>query len=397
MILRFFILIFLAVTFPEQGLARVDFWQRVQTLKTGQTFFQMGLERKQGLGVPAAPGVQTSSFSKKFTWKQIEESMSPSQAESIQLYQKQNRQTPQSVVAEFDYHVNAETLEMAPGWGYGYSRNWSFGFRVPVRWVNYSIQSKLNVNEAALKVVAKAQGISATAYRQQLVSIAKTTQKKAHQKASERNGEVLMGDIDFLNKLSLPNLGRMEFSLLNTIRFPAAPNHNPHDGLFVQDDSGQFDVGLAINWRLFSESRWRLFGSFGYVAQLADSQKISWQDDAFSNSEVLSSVDRDLGDIGFALFHSQFQFSERIQLLGSYRFEQKGADKFEIEEKDKVYVTEPQNKHMGYFGLSFLFGNVDYGVPYRNQSAAHIQVAKTFSGYGENEDPLAEISLEWFY
>lgn len=393
----FLILIGFATAVSTTPSRATDFWNRVETLKTGQSLFQFDARREKNIDQGLDLGVLSSKFSKKITWSQVEKVLPPSNKGSITSYRQQNKIKKDAVVAEFEYRVHSQDYFFEPGWGYGFSKDWSFGFRVPLKVTKYSVQSKLSVNDQALDVMAQADGVSALEYREKLIEMGRSVQLETNQQINDRDRELEMGDIEFLSKLALPSFGKWKWSMLTLVRFPAAPNHNPHDGLYVQDDSGQFDLGVATNWLIQSFHRWSIFGSLGFTVQLSDRQNVSWRENSLENSEIITDVKRDLGDIGFAEVNSEFVINQKFRVLGGYQFRKKSADQFELSDRDTTWSIEHPEEHTGHLGMSYLFGRIDKQAPYEAQSLARLQVAKVFSGPGSTEDPAAHLFLEWFY
>ncbi|MDC0980098.1 hypothetical protein OAQ84_00035 [Bdellovibrionales bacterium] len=393
-----FLFWFLAIGLTPTGVdATPDYWFKARSLDAGESLFQLSGGWQHNSGVSAQKGVQSSAYSKRITWAQVESSLQPDGRVKIERYRSQNKLNQNATVANYSYEVSNEVYGIAPGWGYGLSPEWSFGFRIPIRITKQRAHSRLEVDDSTLSVIAKSQGVSASKYRERLALMGRAARAELSQQTNSRDNHIEMGDIEILNKVRLPSVGETDWALLGTIRFPAAPNNNPYDGLFVQDDSGQFDLGLCANWTVRSESRWQFSGSVGYLVQLADRQNVSWRERELKQPEVVRDVRRDLGDIGFANLSSEYWINERFKVLGGYRVEKKGADEFRMDQRAEPWIFEYQSSQSGQIGLSYLFGQEGASRAEPLQSVAHLQLAKIFSGEGSKEDLSAEIFLEWFY
>jgi len=243
-------------------------------------------------------------------------------------YMEQRGLSERDVAARTTYQIERDDLTFALAWGYTLASNWKIGVEAPVIFRRTKVKSQTHISSPL------DEGFDS----QQAHSILSSTKSNVRQRARGLVDQKLnqagyddvpedrkswqWSDVSIYSQVEMVRGYDWNWSLQQSVRFPAARNPSVRDYIQTNADDGQMDLGLTSlldhKWR-----HWIVGWRMGYVAQLPDTLRMRPLP-----GESPTSVRRDLGDYGWSAVDGEYAVLPQLKFNLEYAVLIKQGDRY---------------------------------------------------------------------
>jgi hypothetical protein len=328
-------------------------WQRADTVTPGQRkwSFQIGHQdlttrmdsKASPLGRP---------FARALTWGQLMKA-NPKNREEIQSYMTRRNLNEADYLAYQQYEVDRRETTLRLEWAYGFSRNWMFGFQLPVVHRQTVATSRITIEPKALAATEDGPAVLSSSPGDLRSVLNKTVQQELGQAGFEqvpqKSDSWDLGDLTLFNQVAILNRVDWTWSIQQVTRLPMARNPSLSNYLRTNTDDGQIDLGLSsmVDYRIAR----MVFGfRLGGVTQLPD--RLSMRSDA---DQIERNMKRNLGDWIWASVDSDYRISDSLSVNVEQSFLSKEGDRYEGDTTKYLNLGKDTSQQLHQSRFSFFY------------------------------------------